>query len=78
MHYQTEHALSQARSNDLMPIRNLGLSDTGWYKLKAADGTVRFVAAGSANTAWANAGWPKVGKWAVAWTVGLGFSNAQN
>ncbi len=68
MNYQTESALSNARINDLMPIR--AKFDGGWYRLTAATGEKRTVAAGTANTAWANANWPKVGKWAVIWPYG--------
>lgn len=66
MHYQTEDALSRAHQHDLMPIR-LVKFDGGFYVLAAANGAVKRIAAGSANTAWANAQWPKRGKWAVAW-----------
>ncbi len=70
MHYQTEGALSNAHINDLMPIRCVKLDSNGYYHLRAANGEKRTVAAGTANTAWANAQWPKIGKWAVIWPYG--------
>lgn len=70
MHYLTEHAISDARIADLMPIRCVKLDKNGYYHLRAATGEARTVAAGTANTAWSNAQWPKTGKWAVIWPYG--------
>ena len=67
MHYQTEHALSQARMDDAMPIRCTKYDKNGYYHLRGANGEKRVIAAGTANTAWANAEWPRYGKWAVLW-----------
>ena len=66
MHYQTEHALAKAAMHELGTIRAT-LKDDGYYYLRAANGERRVIASGSANTAWANAGWPKRGANAVIW-----------
>jgi heat shock protein HspQ len=66
MHYNTEHAISKAAMADLGAIRR-ELKDDGYYHLRAANGERRVIASGSANTAWANAGWPKRGANAVIW-----------
>jgi len=65
MHYQVEDALSRCRQRDLTPIRKLFTGDG--YILTAANGEKRHIYMGSAQTAWANAGWPKYGANAVLW-----------
>ena len=67
MHYQVEDALSRCRQRDLTPIRKLWNKTGDGYILTAANGEKRHIYMGSANTALANAGWPKYGENAVLW-----------
>lgn len=70
MHYETEDAIARAKSADVFPVRCTKLDAHGYYHLRGANGETRVIASGSAQTAWANAKWPKRGKWAVAWMYG--------
>lgn len=77
MHYQTEHALSHCRMNDLMPIRRTWAKNTEAYVLRAANGEKRWIFTGTAQTALANAGWPKLGKNAVLWMAAREYKHGE-
>lgn len=77
MHYQTEHALSHCRMNDLMPIRKEWAKSGDAYILRAANGEKRWIFTGSAQTALANAHWPKVGKNAVLWMAARNYEGGK-
>lgn len=77
MHYQTEYALSLCRANDLLPIRKEWAKSGDAYILRAANGEKRWIFTGSAQTALANARWPKIGRNAVLWIHSRSYKNVE-
>jgi hypothetical protein len=67
MHYKTQDALSRCCQRELTPIRRRWNKRNDGYILTASNGDKRHIYTGSANTAWANAGWPEYGANAVLW-----------
>jgi hypothetical protein len=75
IHYEVQQYIDDLEGTGVLPIRarfDVDQENSGnrsRYILRGANGERRVISSWAANNAWANTGWPTVGKYALLWPL---------